>query len=115
MDTATFPDHVLERWRDEREVRVETSAQVDAPAHRTISYRGATARWYREAIATHPSGRDRQRRDRVPVRFESVADEGRIAACSGELARKYAGDLATAAMLRDEVLDTTLELRPIGS
>jgi len=35
--------------------------------------------------------------------------------CSGELARKYAGDPATAAILRDEVLDTTLELRPIDS
>jgi len=114
MDTATFPDHVLERWRDEREVRVETSAQVDAPAHRTISYRDATARWYREAIATR-QGAIVSGGDRVPVRFESVADEGRIAACSGELARKYAGDPATAAMLRDEVLDTTLELRPIDS
>ena len=128
MDTATFPDHVLERWRDEREVRVETSAQVDAPAHRTIiwivvddagrafvrSYRDATARWYREAIATR-QGAIVSGGDRVPVRFESAADEGRIAACSGELARKYARDPATPAMLRDEVLDTTLELRPIDS
>lgn len=118
-----FSDQVLERWRDEREVLVETSGP-GSPAHRTIiwivvddagralvrSYRGATARWYREAIGAR-QGAIVIGEDRVPVRFEPAADEG-VAACSRELARKYAGDPATAAMLRDEVLDTTLELLP---
>jgi len=124
---ATFAAEILKRWRAEREVTVET-ALPGGPVHRAIiwivvddagrafvrSYRGATARWYREAIATR-QGAIVSGGDRVPVRFESVADEGRIAACSGELARKYAGDPAIPAMLRDEVLDTTLQLRPIDS
>lgn len=126
-DDAAFPAHVLELWRDEREVLVETSTGPDAPRRRTIiwivvddagralirSHRGATARWYLEATELW-RGAIVVGDDRVPVRFESAADQARIAACSAELARKYAGDPATASMLRDEVLGTTLELRPAG-
>ena len=48
----------------------------------------------------------------VPVDVEHARDADRIRACSAELERKYAGDPATPAMVRDDVLDTTLELRP---
>lgn len=47
--------------------------------------------------------------------FERADDPARSAACSSELARKYAGDPATPAMVADEVLDTTMELRPRGT
>jgi len=119
-----FDPDVLDQWRGEREVQVETSAGPGAPVHRTIiwivvdvagralvrSFRGPTARWYREATA---AGRGAIVTGGQPVEvvFEPATDADRVAACSAELARKYAGDPATPKMLRDEVLDTTLELR----
>ncbi len=119
-----FEDATLAAWRDEREVSVETAA-ADGAAHRTIiwivvdghdrvlirSYRGATARWYREAVMTG-RGAILSGDDRVAVRFEVARDAERIAACSAELERKYAGDPSTPAMVRDDVLDTTLEVLP---
>lgn len=122
---AAFPADVLASWRDEPEVRVETSAAPGAEVHRVIiwivvddagralirSVRGATGRWYREAIATG-RGAILARGERVEVAFEPAHDAERVDSCSAELARKYAGDPSTASMLRDDVLDTTLELRP---
>ena len=124
---AAFPAHVLARWREEPEVRVETSRGPDAPVHRTIiwivvddagralirSVRGSTARWYREAISTG-EGAIHARAERVPVAFEPAADAERVEACSAQLRRKYAGDPSVVPMLKDEILDTTLELRPLG-
>jgi hypothetical protein len=75
------------------------------------SYRGASARWYREATSGTPTALvigD----EVVPVTLEHARDEERIRSCSAELERKYAGDPSTPAMVRDEVLDTTLELHP---
>lgn len=121
---ASFPPDVLDRWRAEREVAVETTAD-DGDPRRTIiwivvddagralirSYRGARAKWYREALEAG-RGAILIGVDRVPVRFEAATDPDRIAACSTELEAKYAGDPSTPAMVRDEVLDTTLEVRP---
>jgi hypothetical protein len=122
-DSRVFPADVLDRWRTEREVLIETAS--DGEPRRTIiwivvdgagralirSYRGARAKWYREALATG-RGAIVIGDDRVPVRFEVATDPERIAACSTELEAKYAGDSSTPAMVRDEVLDTTLEVRP---
>jgi hypothetical protein len=122
-----FEAATLAAWRDELEVSVETTTP-DAEVHRTIiwivvdaqdrvlirSYRGATARWYREAVAAG-HGAILLRDTRVPVRFEVARDPDRIAACSAELERKYAGDPATPAMVRDDVLGTTLEVLPDGT
>jgi hypothetical protein len=125
MTEPAFGADLLERLRHEIEVDIETRATADAPPHRTIiwvvvdaqdrvlirSYRGPGARWYREATSGTPTALvvDGQL---VPVAVENVRDEERIRACSAELERKYAGDPATPAMVRDEVLDTTLELHP---
>jgi hypothetical protein len=123
MSPPAFERRIVDRLRDEIEVSIETRPAPDGPIHRTIiwvvvdaggrvlirSYRGASARWYREAL----SGSDVAvvvDGERVPVTVEPATDAERIAACSAELERKYAGDPATPAMLRDEVLDTTLEL-----
>ena len=125
MTEPGFGRDLLERLRNEIEVDIETRGSAESPPHRTIiwvvvdaqdrilirSYRGATARWYREATSGMPvalvvGG------DVVPVTVEHARDRERISACSVELERKYAGDPATPAMLRSEVLDTTLELRP---
>ena len=125
MTEPAFAADLLARLRHEIEVDIETRRSADAPPHRTIiwvvvdardrvlirSYRGASARWYREATSGTPTALvigD----EVLPVTVEHARDEERIHACSAELERKYAGDPATPAMVRDEVLDTTLELRP---
>jgi hypothetical protein len=125
MTEPRFNTDLLERLRQEVQVRIETRPAADAPAHRAIiwvvvddadrvlvrSYRGATARWYREATSGTRVALvigD----EVVPVVVEIARDDDRVRACSAELERKYAGDPATPAMVRGEVLDTTLELHP---
>jgi hypothetical protein len=125
MTDHGFGADLLERLRHEIEVDIETRPTADAPAHRTIiwvvvdakdrvlirSYRGAGARWYREATSGMPLAlvvAD----EVVPVTAEHATDDDRVRACSEELERKYAGDPATPAMVREDVLETTLELHP---
>ena len=125
MTEPAFGADLLVRLRDDIEVDIETRATADAPSHRTTvwvvvdardrvlirSYRGAGARWYRDAMSGSPAALvigD----EMVPVAVEHARDDERIRACSVELERKYAGDPATPAMVRDDVLDTTLELHP---
>lgn len=123
-----MPDQSLhERLRDRREVRIRTES-AGGEQHRTIvwvvvdererilvrSWRGAGARWYREAtsgraVALVLGG------DEHPVSVEPATDAERVAACSSALARKYADSASTPSMLRDEILDTTLELRPVAA
>jgi hypothetical protein len=125
MIERAFDAALLDRLRDEIEVDLETRAGADSPSHRTTirvvvdaqdrvlirSYRGAGARWYREATSGTPAtlviGDEA-----VQVAVEHARDRERIQACSAELVSKYAGDPATPAMVGDDVLDTTLELRP---
>ncbi len=125
MTEPAFTADVLERLRHEIEVDIETRPAAAAAPHRTIiwvvvdakdrvlirSYRGAGARWYREATSGTPSALVIGE-EMVPVTVEHARDAERIRACSAELERKYAGDPATPAMVRDEVLDTTLQLYP---
>ena len=124
MTDAGFDADTLTRLRDEQEVRIETR-RARGNLHRTIiwvvvdasdrvlmrSYRGAGARWYREATAASAAALVIGA-STIPVRLEPATDPERLAACSAELERKYAGDPATPAMVRDEVLDTTIELHP---
>jgi hypothetical protein len=120
-----FEPAALELLRGAKTVRIETDAARGGQPHRTIiwivvdpddrvlvrSYRGPGARWYREALAT---GRAAilGRKKRIDVRVEHARDPDRIAGCSRLLEEKYTGDPATRLMVRDEVLDTTLELHP---
>lgn len=122
MSEPAFDADTLARLRDEQEVRIETRGP-DGEVHRTIiwvvvdaadrvlirSYRGAGARWYREAVATGTAGLIIDEMT-IPARIEHATDPERVAACSAELERKYAGDPATPAMVADKVLETTLEL-----
>jgi hypothetical protein len=105
------------------EVEIETTSG-DGPTHRTIiwaivdddavfirSYRGPTARWYREALANpavalHVDGR------RLAATAVPAADPASIERTSQGFARKYPDDPATPKMLRPEVLDLTLRLEP---
>jgi hypothetical protein len=106
-----------------KEVRIETRA-ADGTVHSTIiwimvvgdvvyirSYRGATARWYREAIAS-PEVAIVVGRRRIPFRAVPATDAASVAACSEGLRSKYRRSYSLEAMLVDEVLPTTLRLEP---
>lgn len=107
-----------------KEVRIETSAGPDQPIHKTIiwivvdgddvfvrSWRGVTARWYREALA-NPQIALHVGKHRLAATAVPAHDEGTVTRTSAALERKYAGDPATRSMVRDEILITTLRLDP---
>jgi hypothetical protein len=105
-------------------VRIETSAAPDSPVHRTIvwvvvdgedvfvrSWRGVTARWYREALA-NPDLAIHLGKRRLAARAVPARDPDEIARTSKALERKYEGDPAARSMVREEILITTLRLDP---
>jgi hypothetical protein len=112
------------RLRSVREIEIETRSGEAASAHRTTiwvvvedeeayvrSYRGAAGRWYRELTANpvavlHADG------ESIPVRALPAPDPESVERASAGYRRKYAGDPDLAAMLRDEILATTLRLEP---
>lgn len=117
-------DEELDLLRTTREVQIETSRGNGAPVHRTTiwvvvddagrvlvrTYLGPGSRWYRELLA-NPDGRLHAGGRVLDVSAVPAADEDRVARCSEELARKYAGLAATPRMLAEANLPTTLELR----
>jgi hypothetical protein len=106
------------------EVEIETSPDA-GDTHRTIiwavvdgdsvfirSYRGANARWYREALANprvalHVGGR------RLTMTAVPAPDPDSIERTSAGILRKYSGDPAAPAMVRPDLLDLTLRLERI--
>jgi len=120
---VTLPADDLQAIEAAQEVRIETRA-ADGTVHRTIiwvvvedgqiyirSVNGATARWYREAVARpdvalHVHGR------RLPFLAVPATDASSIAACSAGLERKYKRSYSVRAMVAPSVLDTTLRLDP---
>jgi hypothetical protein len=120
-----FAASVAALMRDARTVTIETSAGPGKPVHRAViwivvdergrpyvrSWLGGRGRWYRELVA-HPSGAVHAGGRRIEVRAVH-ADEAGIETCSRLLSVKHRTSRASlASMLRDEVLDTTLELQP---
>ena len=124
MATA-FDDEVMQLLAKIDEVDIETRAGGDAPAHRVTiwvvvdgdavyvrSVRGTRGRWYREARAYSEAVLYVGARQ-LPVQIESVSDAATIARVSEAFLRKYVQWPNDArAMVRDEVLSTTLRLRP---
>jgi hypothetical protein len=119
----TFDRDDLDLLARTAEVDIETHA-ADGTVHRTIiwvvvtegipyirSYRGATARWYREIVAD-PLGAIIASDRRIEVQAVPAVDAASVDACSRGLEAKYAGDPATPAMVAPKVLDTTLRLEP---
>lgn len=125
MTEGRFDDETLDRLRRDRQVRIETRRHRGGPVHRTTiwivvddagralvrSWRGAGARWYREATGGEATALI-VGRDSIPVSVVNATDPERIASCSRGFEAKYAGDPATKEMIADEVLDTTLEIMP---
>lgn len=119
----TLPADILDLFARTEEVDIETRAD-DGTVHRTIiwvvvtddiawirSYRGPTARWYREAIARSDVAIVADGR-RVEVRVVPAADDASVEACSRGLWAKYEDDPATVAMVSLPNLPTTLRLEP---
>jgi hypothetical protein len=108
--------------REEQNVRIETAASGAGPRHRTTlwvvvdpagrvlirSYRGAGARWYREA-RSRPDCLLHVARRVLAVRVVPADDPDRITACSDALLVKYAGQHGVRSMVSSH-LETTLEL-----
>ena len=122
-DHMRFEPGDLALLDETEEVEIET-ARPEGPVHRTIiwvvvdgddvfvrSVNGATARWYREAVADpavaiHAAGR------RLPARAATAIDPGSVQRTSDALIRKYSADPALRLMLIPEIFDTTLRLTP---
>jgi len=120
---VTFGEPDLAALAAVEEVQIETRSS-EGDAHRTIiwpvvhdgvvlirSYRGPGARWYREALADpevtiHLDGRG------LPARVILATDPETVAACSAAFKAKYSTDPALAAMVRAEVLPTTMRVEP---
>jgi len=120
---ASFPAEQLERVDQREEVEIETRA-ADGTVHRVIiwavvddgevfvrSVRGAKARWYRELLR-EGSGVLRVGEEHIPVRAIQAPDEASVTRTTQALHRKYQGDPAVWAMVREDVLETTLRLEP---
>jgi len=76
------------------------------------SVRGERARWYRELLARPGAVVTRSRR--IPVRAEAAGDPAAKRRMTVGLKKKYPTSGASLlAMLRPEVLDTTLRLEPV--
>ena len=105
------------------EVEIETQAPekeprrtvvwvvVDGPDVFVRTYRGAGSRWYRDveanpAVAIHVDGK------RMPASAIAATDPDSIERTSAGFLRKYAGDPAAKAMVKPELLETTLRLEP---
>ena len=114
----------LERIAGAREVSVETRSGdrrfrtviwvvVDDGDVLVRSVRGEAGRWYRRAVAD-PDVSLLVGNDRYRLRAISAADPDDIERTSEGLRRKYPPGRSLDAMLRPEVLETTLLLEPVS-
>ena len=122
----SFDSDTLRLIDGAREVRIETSRDEDAPAHRTTiwvvtmdgsvfvrSVRGGKGRWYRE-VSANPAAALHVGNDPIPVRAVPVTDDATIAAVSEAYREKYGRTSpgSTRAMVQPDTLPTTLRLEP---
>ena len=106
-------------------VRIETRRGPRAPVHKTPiwvvvdgrevyvrSWRGRTARWFRE-IRAHPGSALLKGEVRIPVRAVQVRGARAIARASKGYLKKYAKSPYAGEMVRQEILSTTLRLEAV--
>ena len=106
-------------------VRIETRRGPRGPVHKTPiwvvvdgqdvyvrSWRGRTARWYRE-IRAHPDSALLKSDVRIPVRAVKVRSPRTIARASRGYLKKYAKSPYAREMVRREILSTTLRLEAV--
>ncbi len=122
----TFDAETLRLLDETKEVRIETRRDGDSPEHRTIiwvvvvegevfvrSVRGPRGHWYRK-VSGNPAGAVHAGDRRIPVRAAPATDTPTTQAVSEAIRSKYEQDWPgpTAAMVRPDVLPTTLKLSP---
>ena len=103
----------IETRRPDREQPRRTTiwAVVDDGEVFVRSWRGDTARWYNEILA-EPEAAVIVDGDTTPVLAVPATDPDSVDRASAGLRRKYAGTSEVDAMVRDEILPTTLRLDP---
>lgn len=126
MTGSGLDGEILDALDRTDEVHIETHRDASSPRHETViwavvvdgnafvrSVRGGKGRWYREASA-NPDVTLRIDDRRMPVRVVPETDVRTIERVSGAIREKYGASFPgpTAAMLREEVLATTLRLLP---
>ena len=126
MTEARLEREILDALDGTEEVRVETTRDASSPKHETViwvvvvdgnafvrSVRGEKGRWFREA-SVNPYVTLRVNDRRVPLRAVPETDARTIEKVSGVIREKYGVSYPgpTAAMVREEVLSTTLRLLP---
>jgi hypothetical protein len=121
---ARFPTDTVERFDAAKVVEIETTSPKGTKHSVPIwimvvdgvpyirSVRGPQGRWYRELLA-RGEGAVVAGGKRVPVKATHDSSVAAIEAVSGALRKKYArSGQSLAAMLRSDVLDTTVRLDP---
>jgi hypothetical protein len=106
-------------------VRIETSRGPRAPVHQTPiwvvvdggevfarSYTGRSGRWYRE-LRANPHAALLKAGERIPVRAVQVRNSAAIGRVSRGYLTKYAKSPYAQAMVKKEILSTTLRLEPV--
>ncbi len=119
----SFSTEDLALLDDAQEVEIETQAP-DKAARRTVvwvvvddgeafvrTYKGPGSRWYRDVVA-NPAVAIHVGDKRLPASAIAATDPDSVERTSAGFLRKYAADPAAQAMVRPEVLETTLRLEP---
>jgi hypothetical protein len=119
-----FKEDQLQRLRLAETPVIETRRSLQTPSHTTPvwvvvvdrhvyvrSYRGQAGRWYQEVMA-FPFALLHVREERLAVHAVDISDEAVIAQVSQALLQKYSTSSYVDAMVRPEILGTTLRLQP---
>jgi len=118
-----FDRETLDLLERTREIHVETS-RPDGPVHEAIiwvvvdgddvfvrSWKGASARWYREGRA-NPAVVVVAGERNIPATAVPATDAESVRRCSQGFLAKYRKSKSALMMVADNILDTTLRLDP---
>jgi hypothetical protein len=118
---SKFDTRTLSDLHEAHEVAIRTEKHPDAAVVIWVavtegevfvrSFRGAKGRWYRDLAAGGPATLELGDR-RLAVRAVPVNDAAAIARASREYLRKYGSSSYAQAMVKPDILSTTLRLEP---
>jgi hypothetical protein len=118
---AKFEPDTLRNLRELKEVRIRTEKHPDSAVVIWVvvaddetfvrSFRGTKGRWYRDLAAGGPATLELAG-GQLAVQAIVTTDPAAIDRASREYLRKYRGSPYTQAMVKDDLLQTTLRLEP---